>query len=82
MNTNFWNQNNIRLRRCIPNEDDFSAEQPLEKEDPWLPWAHEDERRPSRFEEKTPARQKEAFGINFKQGHFQVTFFFDINIKF
>jgi hypothetical protein len=31
------NQKKNRLRRCIPNENDFSAEQPLEKEDPWLP---------------------------------------------
>ena len=37
-------------------ETDFPAEQPLEKADSWLPRAHEDEGRPSRSEEKTPAR--------------------------
>ena len=37
--------------------------QTYQKADSWLPRAHEDEGRPSRTEEKTPAWQKEAFGI-------------------
>ena len=41
-------------------EDDVSAEQPLAQEDAWFPRAYEDERRPSRLEEKARKRQKEV----------------------
>ena len=57
------------------NEADLSAEQSLEKEDAWLPCAHEDEGRPPCFEEKAPARQEENFGIR-RQGHFGGLFLF------
>ena len=45
-------------------EDDVSAEQPLAQEDAWFPRAYEDERRPSRPEEKARKRQKEIVCIS------------------
>ena len=46
------------------NEDDVSAEQPLAQEDAWFPRAYEDERRPSRPEEKARKGQKEIVCIS------------------
>ena len=45
-------------------EDDVSAEQPLAQEDAWFPRAYEDERRPSRPEEKARKGQKEIVCVS------------------